>query len=196
MAVTLETLAKELKALRKDVRKIRLHFEDPDGSKQAARSQNNGFNKPLDISEELRKFLKLAAGEQISRSQVTKKVNEYVTEKGLKQGQNINLDASLKALLDPPADVQVTFLNIQKYINKHYIKAEKPAAAAAAPVPQMIRKPGPKKVGPGSTVEHAKYGRGTVLRLEGTGEDAKLTVSFPGYGLKKLIAKYAGIKVE
>ncbi len=65
----------------------------------------------------------------------------------------------------------------------------------AAPVPQF-RKPGPKKIGPGSTVEHAKYGRGTVLRLEGTGEDAKLTVSFPGYGLKKLIAKYAGIKVE
>ena len=70
------------------------------------------------------------------------------------------------------------------------------AAAKPAAVPQMIRKPGPKKVGPGSTVEHAKYGRGTVLRLEGTGEDAKLTVSFPGYGLKKLIAKYAGIKVE
>ena len=53
-----------------------------------------------------------------------------------------------------------------------------------------------KKLGPGSTIEHAKYGRGTVLRLEGTGDDTKVTVSFPGYGLKKLIAKYAGIKVE
>jgi DNA helicase-2/ATP-dependent DNA helicase PcrA len=75
--------------------------------------------------------------------------------------------------------------------------AAAPAAAkAAAPAPQVIRNPGPKKVGPGSTVEHAKYGRGTVLRLEGTGEDTKLTVSFPGYGLKKLIAKFAGIKVE
>jgi DNA helicase-2/ATP-dependent DNA helicase PcrA len=51
-------------------------------------------------------------------------------------------------------------------------------------------------LGPGSAIEHAKYGRGTVLRLEGTGEDTKLTVSFPGHGLKKLIAKYAGIKVE
>jgi len=69
-------------------------------------------------------------------------------------------------------------------------------AKSVAHVPQPIRRPGPKKLGPGSTVEHAKYGRGTVLRLEGTGEDAKLTVSFPGYGLKKLIAKYAGIKVE
>ena len=58
----------------------------------------------------------------------------------------------------------------------------------------MVKKA--RKFGPGSTVEHAKYGRGTVLRVEGTGEDTKVTVSFPGYGLKKLIAKYAGIKVE
>jgi DNA helicase-2/ATP-dependent DNA helicase PcrA len=75
-----------------------------------------------------------------------------------------------------------------------------PKPAAAPPVQQPAYKPaGPaksKKLGPGATIEHAKYGRGTVLRLEGTGEDTKLTVSFPGYGLKKLIAKYAGIKVE
>jgi ATP-dependent DNA helicase UvrD/PcrA len=75
-----------------------------------------------------------------------------------------------------------------------------PAASAAAKPALAPAKAAPatraKKVGPGSTVEHAKYGRGTVMRLEGTGEDAKLTVSFPGYGLKKLIAKYAGIKVE
>jgi DNA helicase-2/ATP-dependent DNA helicase PcrA len=65
-------------------------------------------------------------------------------------------------------------------------------AAPVAPVAPVKK----KKLGPGSTIEHAKYGHGTVLRLEGTGEDTKLTVSFPGYGLKKLIAKYAGIKVE
>ena len=38
-------------------------------------------------------------------------------------------------------------------------------------------------------IRHPKYGRGTVLRREGDGEDAKLTVSFPGYGLKKLVRK-------
>jgi hypothetical protein len=124
--VTLETLAKELKALRKDVRKIRQHFEDPDGEKRAARAQNNGFNKPLGVSEKLRAFLGLAADEKISRSQVTARINGYVTEKGLKSGQNISLDAPLKELLQPPADVQVTFLNIQKYINPHYIKEAKP----------------------------------------------------------------------
>jgi len=135
--ITLQTVIDEIKLLRKDLRKVKSLIEDPLGEKAKARSTSNGFNKPLDISEELRKFLKLAAGEQISRSQVTKKVNEYVTEKGLKQGQNINMDAALKAILDPPADVQVTFLNIQKYINKHYIKSETPAkpkkAAATTP---------------------------------------------------------------
>jgi len=134
--ITLQDVFDEIKLLRKDLRKVKSLIEDPQGEKAKARSTSNGFNKPLDISEELRKFLKMDVGEQISRSQVTKKMNEYVTEKGLKQGQLINMDASLKAILDPPADVQVTFLNIQKYINKHYIKSEtaaKPKKAAATP---------------------------------------------------------------
>lgn len=46
---------------------------------------------------------------------------------------------------------------------------------------------------PGSYVKHSKYGRGLVLRREGVGESAKLTVSFPGYGQKKLVEKYAGL---
>src|SRR5262249_24841860 len=43
---------------------------------------------------------------------------------------------------------------------------------------------------PGSYVRHSKYGRGLVLRREGAGESTKLTVSFPGYGQKKLVEKY------
>lgn len=47
---------------------------------------------------------------------------------------------------------------------------------------------------PGSYVRHAKYGRGLVLRREGVGESLKLTVTFPGYGQKKLVEKYAGLE--
>lgn len=47
---------------------------------------------------------------------------------------------------------------------------------------------------PGSYVKHAKYGRGLVLRREGVGDSLKLTVTFPGYGQKKLIEKYAGLE--
>jgi len=124
--ITLDALMKEIKALRKDMRKIRAHIEDPTGEKSKARAVNNGFNKPLDVTPELRAFLSLAADEKISRSQVTTRINGYVTEKGLKAGQNITLDEPLKALLHPPEGTQVTFLNIQKYINPHYIKEVKP----------------------------------------------------------------------
>jgi DNA helicase II / ATP-dependent DNA helicase PcrA len=41
---------------------------------------------------------------------------------------------------------------------------------------------------------HPKYGTGTILRREGEGEDAKLTIHFQNYGLKKLVEKYAGLK--
>lgn len=49
-------------------------------------------------------------------------------------------------------------------------------------------------ISPGSYVKHSKYGRGLVLRREGAGDSAKLTVSFPGYGAKKLVEKYAGLE--
>ncbi|MBL8241832.1 MAG: UvrD-helicase domain-containing protein [Bryobacterales bacterium] len=65
-------------------------------------------------------------------------------------------------------------------------------AYGGPPKQQPVKRPGSQHVG--SLVQHPKYGRGTVLRQEGDGEDAKLTISFPGYGLKKLIAKLAGLK--
>jgi DNA helicase-2/ATP-dependent DNA helicase PcrA len=75
----------------------------------------------------------------------------------------------------------------------------RPPAPTARPanVPGRSVPTGAKKgFSSGSTIQHPKYGRGTVLRKEGEGEDAKLTISFPGHGLKKIIAKYAGIKTD
>jgi hypothetical protein len=36
---------------------------------------------------------------------------------------------------------------------------------------------------------------GTVLRSETAGEDLKVTVSFPGVGAKRLVARYAGLEL-
>ena len=76
----------------------------------------------------------------------------------------------------------------------------KPVAAPLAPLQRpaaTVQPPKPKnKSMVGTTLNHSKYGRGTVLRQEGEGDDTKVTVSFPGYGLKKLIAKFAGLKVD
>lgn len=45
-----------------------------------------------------------------------------------------------------------------------------------------------------SKVRHPKFGLGTVMRLEGDGEDTKLTVYFQNHGRKKMVAKYAGLQ--
>jgi upstream activation factor subunit UAF30 len=146
----LTTLQVEIKALRKDLRKVKQLLEDPSGEKAKARATNNGFNKPLDVSEKLRAFLKLGVEDKVSRSQVTKLINEYVTEKGLKAGQQITLDASLQDLLAPPAGTQITFLNIQKYINPHYIK---PVAEPKAPKePKTLKEKKPAAVIPETPV--------------------------------------------
>ncbi len=47
---------------------------------------------------------------------------------------------------------------------------------------------------PGQKVRHPKYGEGTVFRREGEGEEAKITVQFPRFGLKKLVEKYAQLE--
>jgi DNA helicase II / ATP-dependent DNA helicase PcrA len=61
------------------------------------------------------------------------------------------------------------------------------------PLPQTP--PGPKLAArTGTVVVHPKYGTGTVVRREGDGDDAKLTIQFQNYGLKKLVEKYAGLK--
>jgi DNA helicase-2/ATP-dependent DNA helicase PcrA len=53
---------------------------------------------------------------------------------------------------------------------------------------------GKKGFRPGQKVRHPKYGEGTVYQREGDGEDAKITVQFPGFGLKKLVEKYAQLE--
>lgn len=42
----------------------------------------------------------------------------------------------------------------------------------------------------GQMIEHPSFGHGTIKRVEGSGEKAKVTVMFPGYGIKKIIASY------
>jgi DNA helicase-2/ATP-dependent DNA helicase PcrA len=68
--------------------------------------------------------------------------------------------------------------------------------ASGSSPPRTAQKSRASGFSAGATIHHPKYGRGVVLRREGEGEDAKLTISFPGVGLKKIVQKYAGIKVE
>jgi DNA helicase-2/ATP-dependent DNA helicase PcrA len=47
----------------------------------------------------------------------------------------------------------------------------------------------------GLRVRHPTYGVGTVIAVEGEGDDRKLTVSFIDYGTKKLVERYAQLEL-
>lgn len=81
------------------------------------------------------------------------------------------------------------------------VGSEKPSAldnlksASTQNSPQSApRKPQANGFVAGSHVRHPKYGKGLVLRREGSGDNVKLTVSFPGFGQKKLIEKFANLE--
>jgi chromatin remodeling complex protein RSC6 len=127
-----------LKSLAKLLRKLRTTQDDPDGEKAKTRASNNGFNRPLEVSSKLRAFLALGDDETISRSEVTRRINAYVTSNNLKHPDNgrvIILDEKLTDLLEPPSGLQITFLNIQKYLSPHYIKPP-PAPKTSESVPE------------------------------------------------------------
>jgi DNA helicase II / ATP-dependent DNA helicase PcrA len=47
----------------------------------------------------------------------------------------------------------------------------------------------------GTRVRHLKFGIGTIIEVEGDGEDRRLTVSFQDYGPKKLLERYANLQL-
>ena len=47
----------------------------------------------------------------------------------------------------------------------------------------------------GSMVEHSRFGIGTVLKVEGQGENCKATVAFQNVGTKQLLMKFAKLKI-
>jgi chromatin remodeling complex protein RSC6 len=130
----LASLRNDVKNVMKLLRKVNNRADDPDGTKAKARAENNGFNRPQNITQALSDFLDIPNDEMISRSEVTRRVNAYIREHNLKHEENgrvimVENDAKLKALLNPADGEQVTFLNIQRFLSPHYVKVEKPAEA-------------------------------------------------------------------
>jgi len=70
----------------------------------------------------------------------------------------------------------------------------KPMGSFSRPKMEIPVTAAPAGLKKGSRVRHGKYGEGTVILREGDGEDAKLTVHFAKFGVKKLIEKFAQLE--
>jgi len=88
------------------------------------------FQVPTGLTPELCAFMGRPAGSLESRSNVTKFITKYVSDNNLKNKHDINADAKLLKLLRLNKEDKLTYFNLQKYLNVHYLKADKPAATA------------------------------------------------------------------
>ena len=130
------TMITEVKKLEK-----RVHREIKDARKRRRRVKAEGeegakprgpsiFEIPTKVTEELCVFLGKPKGTLISRSNVTREINNYVKEKNLKNKHDIKPDAALKKLLRLTDADNLTYFNLQRYLNTHYVKEPKVVATA------------------------------------------------------------------
>jgi chromatin remodeling complex protein RSC6 len=98
----------------------------------------SGFRKPTLISDELAAFLEKPTGTTMSRTEVTRLINQYIRDQGLKNPENgryINPDQKLAVLLNHTKDSdQLSYFNLQKFIKHHFSKIPEGEVAAPAPV--------------------------------------------------------------
>ena len=132
LTVLRETTTSLLGQVKRLDRRVHREIKDARKRKRRAKVEEGGevkprvpsiFERPVQITDELCKFLTKPAGTLMSRSEVTKAVNVYVKEKNLKEKHAIKPDAALKKLLAVPDNVELTYFNLQKYLNHHYVKA-------------------------------------------------------------------------
>ena len=115
---------REVREAKKSRRKARKELAE---GETAAPSE---FQKLKPISDELSAFLGLGKSAQMSRAEVTRSISGYIKANGLNDGQKVRHNAALRTLLGISETDELTIFNMQKYLNRHYIK---PAVAVAAP---------------------------------------------------------------
>ncbi len=126
-----ETASSMVAQVKKLEKRVHREIKDARKRKRRAKVDENGnevkrapsiFERPVPISDELCRFLGKTNGTQMSRSEVTRAVNTYIKEKNLKNKHDINPDAALKKLLQAPEGQKIDYFNLQRYLNRHYIK--------------------------------------------------------------------------
>ena len=110
-----KNVKKHMKGLKKEVVK----------TKNKGNRQPSGFAKPSKVTKQLCEFMNKAEGSEIARTEVTRALVAYIKENKLENTSNskiISPDDKLKLLLGLDGTQELTYFNIQKYMNKHFVK--------------------------------------------------------------------------
>jgi len=122
-----EIVVNEIKNIKKQSKKILSKQQQK--KKINTENKPHGFAIPSKVSNELCVFMGRDPESLIARTEVTKRLSEYIEENNLKNPENkrqIIPDSILSNLLgEESKDVLLTHFTIQKYMNRHFEKKSK-----------------------------------------------------------------------
>ena len=107
-----KTVKKEMKAVKKEA-----------GKKRKNRNPS-GFAKPSNVSDDLCKFMNKECGTQVARTEVTQFIINYIKDNSLQSSENKKIivpDNKLRVLLDVEHNQELTYFNLQRYMNRHFV---------------------------------------------------------------------------
>jgi len=121
-------LQNQLRGLEKCVgRKMKALHKEAKKNRNKGNRKPSGFAVPTRISDDLCEFMGKPKGTKVARTEVTQYIIEYIRQHDLQRPDNkkyINPDGALKSLLVVEGNEQVTYFNLQRYMNKHFVKSE------------------------------------------------------------------------
>jgi chromatin remodeling complex protein RSC6 len=119
-------LQNQVRGLEKHVnKKMKTLQREAKKNKNKGNRKPSGFAVPTKITDQLCEFMNKEKGTMVARTEVTQYIIEYIRQNALQKDGNrkfIKPDVKLATLLDVKDDDEVTYFNIQRYMNKHFVK--------------------------------------------------------------------------
>ena len=126
LVVVVKGLQKEHNKLKKLTAKKSKGRKAAEGAEGGAPRVQSGFAKPTLLSGALCNFLGVPSGTMLARTEVTRKINEYIKTNKLQTDADRRVivpDDKLKAILELKEGVPLSFFNLQGCLKNHFIKA-------------------------------------------------------------------------
>jgi len=124
---TIRNVYKDLVASNRLMMKQILRLEKKFSKSSHSVRKTYGFARPTNVSDEVCVFLGKELGSKVSRTEVTKAIVKYISDKKLQNPENkrqiIPDDTLMKLFGDAAKDIKIDYFTMQKYLNHHFVKA-------------------------------------------------------------------------
>jgi chromatin remodeling complex protein RSC6 len=123
--IQVNTIQQQIRQLEKNIKKEMKGLKKvAEKSKNKGNKKPSGFANPTKVTKELCEFMNKQEGTQIARTEVTRALISYIKSNNLQNKANKKIilpDEKLKFLLGINQEQELTYFNLQKYMNKHFI---------------------------------------------------------------------------